>query len=246
MTSAVPRRRPIADAAPATGKAGFTTFIFVCAMVASIALIPNGTSSALSLEGGKQVVDNARVTVWDVTWPSGHGAAQRHSNDTVTVALTDGPVRIVDITGVEKTITRNIGDVQFETRGQGHRADAVGAAVPRDIVIELKDVRVAPLPNTTKYPNAFPRPGSKKLLENNRIIVWDYTWLPGVPTPMHFHDKDVVVTYLATGVIASTTPDGQVVNNTNNFGFSKWNARDRTHTESLINGKGRAVIVELK
>jgi hypothetical protein len=160
--------------------------------------------------------------------------------------LTDGPVRIVDITGAEKTITRKIGDVQFETRGQGHREDSVGAAVPRDIVIELKDVRVAPLANTTKYPNAFPRPGSKKVLENNRIIVWDYTWLPGVPTPMHFHDKDVVVTYLETGEIASTTLDRQVVNNTNNFGFAKWNARDRTHTESLVSGKGRAVIVELK
>jgi hypothetical protein len=234
MTSSAPRRRP------------FSIFIFAFAIVAFVALVPNGLSLAFSFEGGKQIVDNARVTVWDVIWPSGHGAAQPHPTDTVTVALTDGPIRIVDITGAEKTVTRKIGDVQFEVRGEGHREDSVGAAVPHDIVIELKDVRVEPLANTSKYPNAFPRPGSKKILENNRIIVWDYTWTPGVPTPMHFHDKDVVVTYLETGELASTSSDGQVVNNPHYFGFAKWNARDRAHTETLIKGKGRAVIVELK
>ena len=39
----------------------------------------------------------------------------------------------------------------------------------------------------------------KKLLENARVIVWDYTWTPGVATPMHFHDKDVVVYYQEDG-----------------------------------------------
>jgi hypothetical protein len=38
-------------------------------------------------------------------------------------------------------------------------------------------------------PPAFPRPGVKKILENERVIVWDCTWTPGVATPMHFHDK---------------------------------------------------------
>jgi hypothetical protein len=36
------------------------------------------------------------------------------------------------------------------------------------------------------------------------------------------------------------------VNNPHYFGFAKWNGRDRAHTETLIKGKGRAIIVELK
>jgi hypothetical protein len=51
----------------------------------------------------------------------------------------------------------------------------------RSIVIDLKDYPVAPLPNTSGYPLAFPRPGSKKILENDRLIVWDYTWTPACP-----------------------------------------------------------------
>src|SRR5204862_4317312 len=116
----------------------------------------------------------------------------------------------------------------------------------RDIVVELKDAKFPQYPNKSGYPNAFPRPGSKKVLENDRIIVWDYTWTPGVATPMHFHNTDVVVAYLETGELASTTPDGQVVNNPHYFGFTKFNTRDRSHTETLVKGKGRAIIVELK
>ena len=114
------------------------------------------------------------------------------------------------------------------------------------VVIELKDARVAPLSNLSTYPPAFPRPGVKKVIENNRVIIWDYTWTSGVPTPMHFHDKDVAVIYLEDGALRSTDPSGQAVVNEHYFGFTKLNARDRVHTEELVRGKARAIIVELK
>jgi hypothetical protein len=213
----------------------------------SAALIASRSLPAVSFAGGKQIVDNARVTVWDVIWPpDARGPVTRLTTDTVTIALTDGPVRIVGIPGTEKTVARTIGDVRFDLKGDGHREESVGGPVPHDIVIELKDAKVPPLANKSAYPNAFPRPGSKKVLENERIIAWDYTWTRGAPTPMHFHDKDVVVTYLETGELASTSPDGQVVNNPHYFGFTKFNTRDRVHTETLVKGQGRAIIVELK
>src|SRR6202167_63733 len=119
-------------------------------------------------------------------------------------------------------------------------------SVDASIVIDLKDHPVAPIPNTTGYPLAFPRPGSKKILENDRVIVCDYTWTPGVPTPMHFHDKDVVVVFLDDGDLSSTTPDGQVTVNSFTPGSVKFNPRGRTHTETLMRGRQRAIITELK
>jgi len=224
----------------------FSISIFAL-VVLGAGLLGSPAPLALSFEGGKQMVDNERVTVWDVIWPSDRSTPiQRNTTDTVLVALTDGPMRVVDLTGAERSVTRKIGDVRFLLKGDGQREESAGAGIPHDIVIELKDARVAPLANTSKYPDAFPRPGSKKVLENDRVVAWDYTWTPGVATPMHFHDKDVVVTYLETGELASTSPDGQVQNNPHYFGFTKWNTRDRVHTETLVKGKGRAIIVELK
>src|SRR5438105_4486815 len=54
------------------------------------------------------------------------------------------------------------------------------------IAITLKNKTVAALANNSGYPNAFPRPGNVKLHEDARVIVWDYTWTPGQPTPVHF------------------------------------------------------------
>jgi hypothetical protein len=124
-----------------------------------------------------------------------------------------------------------------------------GVTVPgvkHAIVVDLKAVTVPPVENKTKYPLAFPRPGVKKIVDNNRVFVWDYTWTPAQPTPMHFHDKDVVVVYLADGQLKSTTPDGKSEVNTITNGLTKFNAPNRTHTEELVKGNARAIIVELK
>jgi hypothetical protein len=116
----------------------------------------------------------------------------------------------------------------------------------KSIVIDLKDHQATPYKNTTTYPLAFPRPGSKKILENDRVIVWDYTWTPNVATPMHFHDKDVVVMFLEDGDLKSTTADGQATVNPYKPGTVRYNLGGRTHTETLIRGEQRAIITELK
>jgi hypothetical protein len=77
-------------------------------------------------------------------------------------------------------------------------------------------------------------------------MVWDFTWTPGQATMMHFHDKDVVVTYLTDGALTSTDVRGQSVVNEHHAGYAKFNPRDRVHTETLTRGQGRAIIVELK
>lgn len=116
----------------------------------------------------------------------------------------------------------------------------------RTIVIELLAPPVGPLPNTTGAREAFDRPGIEKLLDNDRVTIWRYQWRPHERTPMHFHARDVVVTYLADGVLASITPDGKTVRNPNHLGLVKFSPRDRVHQEELVEGAARAVMVELK
>jgi hypothetical protein len=56
----------------------------------------------------------------------------------------------------------------------------------------------------------------------------------------------VVVVFLEDGDLTSTTPDGKVVVNSFTSGMVRFNARDRTHTETLIRGQQHAIITELK
>jgi hypothetical protein len=128
----------------------------------------------------------------------------------------------------------------------GHKGGIPAVAGSRTVVIGLKDYPVAPIPNNSGYPNAFPRARAKKLLENDRVVVWSYSWNLDEPTPMHFHDKDVVVVYQEDTALKSTTPDGKSVVNEYKSGDIRFNRRDRVHTELLVRGTGSAVITELK
>jgi hypothetical protein len=63
---------------------------------------------------------------------------------------------------------------------------------------------------------------------------------------MHFHDKDAVVVYEATGALKATTPDGNSAVTEIKFGGVRFSPRGRIHTEILASGEARAVIAELK
>ncbi len=168
--------------------------------------------------GAAPIVDNEHVTVWDTAAP-----LPPSPHDFVAVSLS------------------RKGTADF-----GHQGDVPGKTGFRTIVIELKGLPVGPLANETGYPPAFPRRHAKKLLENRQVVVWDYVWHPGESTPMHFHDKDAVVVFEATGALKATTPDDKSAVTEINFGEVRFNPRGRIHTEVLANGEAHAVIAELK
>jgi hypothetical protein len=164
----------------------------------------------------------------------------------LTSLITNPRVAVTDGTD---TGTRSHDAVVVDLKGGSARFVKTGApllAKERSIIIELLAPPVGPLANTTGLPDAFDRPGIEKLLDNDRVTVWRYTWQPHKKTPRHFHANDVVVVHLADGVLASTTPDGKTATNPNSFALTKFNPRGRVHEEELVKGKASAVIVELK
>jgi len=212
-----------------------------------ISLLPmQQTPAALPREGSKQVIDNDRVTVWDVTWEKGKPSGiRRYGNDVVVVDLADAATRMTrdNITDIKTSVK---GGVSFIEEGVVSSEEGVTPAARHAIMIELKRVTVPPLRNKSSYPDAFPRTGARKLIDNERVTVWDFTWTPGRPTAMHFHQNDVLVVYLGDGELESTTPDGKKTVSASSFGQTKFNPRDRTHSELLVKGSQRVIAVELK
>ena len=195
----------------------------------------------------KQLIDNDRVTVWEAIWPKGKPTPMhRHRYDMVGIDLADATAKATTLQGVVTNGSQRVGRVGFSRKGLTHTQEGT-SDVPRPmILIDLKDVVVPPLANKSGYPDAFPREGVKKLIDNDRVTVWDYSWTPGQPTVTHFHGKDVVVVYLGNGDLSSTTPDGKTAVNSYTFGQAKFNPRDRTHSELLVKGTQRIIAVELK
>ncbi len=203
---------------------------------------------AAAPDAAKPIIDNERVTVWDVTWTKGKpGPIEHHRYDFVTVYYAGGDVKVTTPDGTSKTVTHKTGEVSFGHKGLTERLEGGSDTnAARSMIVELKDHPVPPYPNPAGYALAFPRPGVKKLLDNDRVVTWEYTWKPGIATPVHFHDKDVVLVYLENGALQSTTPDGKSVVNQYSFGQIKFNPGNRVHSELLVSGTQHAIMTELK
>ena len=211
----------------------------------AVTLVAVPAARAVPVLVGK-VLDNDRVMVWDITLKLGQtGPATPPDEDAVILFLEGGKIRSDSTTG-SNTMIRDFGDAVFVPKGSKIRDTLVKGGPAHEVVVWLKNVPAKTLANSTKYPLAFPRPGAVQTLDNDRVVVWHYTWLPGKPTPMHFHDKDAVVAYRYDGAVTSTAPDGTATINNAKAGEIRFNPAGRIHSELLSSARQSAAMVELK
>lgn len=57
-------------------------------------------------------------------------------------------------------------------------------------------------------PPAYPRPGVTKILDNDRVQVWNISWLKGESSPLHRHIYDLVGVYYEPGDRVIISPEG--------------------------------------
>jgi hypothetical protein len=224
------------------------TLLALMVLVMSPAHGQQGTKAevAPASDGIREIVDNQRALICEVTFTKGQKwPMQVYDEDTLAVALTPVTFIITTADGKAKTESLTPGEVRFWPKGthQAMESQLDGRA----ILAHFKEFASPSYKNTSGVTPAFPRPRVKKLLENDRILVWDYTWVQGQPTPTHFHDKDVMVVYLTDGAVRSVTPDGKATANEFKFAETRFNPGNRTHFEEYVRGDGpRAIITELK
>jgi hypothetical protein len=105
----------------------------------------------------------------------------------------------------------------------------------------------APLTAQNSLPPPFPRTNATKLLENERIVVWNIVWPTGQPTALHRHVYDQLGTYYARGGRVITTPDGNARQAMTEIGSLSTTRKGTTHVEEgTTDPPLRAVFIELK
>ncbi len=209
----------------------------LAAAILAAALVSTGALA----QAPAPVVDNARVTVRDVHLEKGvPGPAISHAGDYVVLYFDGGRIR----GGDGKTAGHPAGDALAGHGGATSDTALDGPA--REIVVELKDAPSSTLPNTSGLPNAFPRQGGRKILETDRVIVWNYAWTLDQPTNMHFHNTEVLVAYRGDGDIRNVTPDGKSTVSHRGTGDIADNPAGRAHSEELVKGTQSAIMLELK
>ena len=96
-------------------------------------------------------------------------------------------------------------------------------------------------------PPPFPRTNATKLLETDRINVWDIVWPKGQPTALHRHIYDQVGTYYSRGGRLITANDGTERRGMTEIGSLSTTRKGTTHVEEgTTDPPLRAVFIELK
>jgi hypothetical protein len=103
----------------------------------------------------------------------------------------------------------------------------------------------SPQPAQT-FPQPFDRDGATKVFENDRVIVWDVSWLP-IAYPTHRHLYDYAGVYYTNGDRVVVSPEG-VRSPTHSTAWSTFFfRRGVTHSEEGVGTDTlRAVFLELK
>lgn len=211
-------------------------------MLAAVAAVMAFPAAAQTI-----AIDNDRVTVRDIALAPGDAGFTPDAAHPYVILLPDGGALRQRLGARQDEAKHASGDAIYGEATQAAPTFTAVSGKTHLVAVTLKEnAPSGALTNKSGLPLAFPRPGSRKVLENGRVVVWDYTWTPGRATPAHYHDKDVVVVYRKDGALASTTRDGKTVTNDYRRGAIKFNKADRAHFETLVRGEQSATILELK
>lgn len=205
---------------------------------------------AFPRKGVTQILDNARVSVWEVNWR--HGDTQpvhRHKYDMAGVYLRYGPITVTDLDGKEnKGAEFPVPRPYFQPKGITHREEAVTPGAPERlaVMIDLKDSVTDMMVIDDPEPSAYPRDGATNVLDNRRVRMWDYTFTAGAAAVKRVYRSDVVEVVVTEGVVKVTGFDGKAETRTLAPKQARYISRGTVQTEQLVSGSPRVIAVELK
>ena len=198
-------------------------------------------------DGVTKVLENARVVAWRVDWIRNKPTLMHeHKLDLVGVVLESGQTKITVPDGTVTTNPPTVrGAATFQARGVIHIEEAL-LDKARNMTVELKDEKVAAGTPNTSAPEGFPREGARLVVENNRVAVWDYTYLPGRIVPLHIHNRDAVVVPVDPGEIRVQFRNGETRITKLVPGEALFFSGADAHSEEVTVGTPRVIAIELK
>jgi len=160
--------------------------------------------------GATQLIDNDRGTAWNVIYYMNESSPMhRHPYFFAGLDLNTGSV-----------VTRQPGSNEwgqpgpvikdrmwFLPKGLTHAEMTVTDPGRHDVVIDIKDKSVPEAANTTSFPTEKFAPSQAKVVDNDKVTIWDCAWSPR-PGVMSFDSRDMFLAF-AEGGDLSIQEDGQ-------------------------------------
>lgn len=198
-------------------------------------------------QNATKLAETSRFVVWDIVWPKGQPTSMhRHVYDQVGTYYQAGDRRITNLDGSVRQASTQIGALSNTRKGTTHIEEGVSDVPLRSVFIELKeDGPSGAAPVSSDRPPMFPRPGAKKVQEDDRVAVWDYTWTPSAGAFEFVARHETVVVALTTGRIRAGKPGAETTIDLKP-GQTRFLSAGTAETDRAVEGQLRMIVFELK
>jgi hypothetical protein len=225
-----------------------------CVLVTPVLLcvVALGAQSALPppfpRTNATKLLDTDRITVWDIVWPKGQPTAMhRHVFDQVGTYYAKGGRLITTPDGAARTTVTEVGSLSTTRKGTTHIEEGNTDPPLRAVFIELKHDTASGLPNADLGgPAPFPRDGAKQILDDDRVVAWDYIWAAGPQGLRYRPARETVIVWLGAGTLRVTRPDGATTVSDVKAGTMHHMTRGSNETAEMVSGSARAILFQLK
>jgi hypothetical protein len=218
------------------------SIIFAVSLSAQVGLPP-----AFPRANATKLLDTDRITVWDIVWPRGQPTAMhRHVYDQVGTYYARGGRLITTPDGAARAIVTEVGSLSTTRKGTTHIEEGNTDPPLRAVFIEMKRETGSGLPDADVGGAApFPRDGATQLLDDDRVTVWDYTWMSGPQGLRYRPGRETVIVWLGAGKARVTQANGAVTESDVHAG-TMHHLTAGSVTVEIVSGLPRAILFQLK
>jgi quercetin dioxygenase-like cupin family protein len=195
-----------------------------------------------------KLLETDRINVWDIVWPKGQPTAlHRHPYDQVGTYYAAGGRTITTPEGASRSTMTEVGSLSTTKKGTTHIEEGNTDPPLRAVFIELRRETPSGLPAASlDGPAPFPRNGAKQLLDDDRVIAWDYTWVSGAQGLTYRAALETVIVWLGDGRLRVTSGTGAATEVGVRPGTMRHLERGSMETLAMVDGSPRVILFQLK
>jgi hypothetical protein len=162
--------------------------------------------------GATLLVENDRGAAYNVVYPKDQPTPfHRHRYFFAGLDLNTATIKVTQLDGKfdYHPVIKN--HMWYLPRDLTHREMSTTEPGRHTVVIDIKDKNVPEKANTTNFPTNKYAAYQTKIVDNERVIIWDCAWSPGADGVSSFDGRDMFLAFAEGGDLSIATP-GQPAN----------------------------------
>ncbi len=197
--------------------------------------------------GTTLLVENDRGSAYSVVYPKDRPTPfHRHRYFFAGLDLNTATIKVTQLDGSFGLHPVIKNHMWYLPKGLTHQEMSTTEPGRHTVVIDIKDASVPEVANTTGLPANKYAAYQDKVVDNDRVIIWDCAWSPGADGISSFDSRDVFLAFAEGGDLSIATPGQSAKVQHYDAGQAIFLRGGRARTIGSAGGTIHAMLVELK